>query len=256
MAVKIRLARRGRKRLAIYDIIVADARAPRDGRFIEKLGNYNPNTQPATILLKEEKALQWLLKGAQPTNTARNILSSQGVLFRKHLQVGVNKGALTQEAADKQFEAWQQAKVNKKGKATFQKSAVANKVTLPESSPATSTVAQEVKSGALPPASEEKKPKKVTAVTSKKEKEAPKKTVTTSKSSKATVAALGKADVTPSVEVTPAATKEEKKALKKVATTSKPSKTAVSATKKEAPKVQKVASKKASSPEKSNDAAS
>jgi len=117
MAVKIRLARRGRKRLAIYDIVVADARAPRDGRFIEKLGNYNPNTHPATVLLKEDKALEWVLKGAQPTNTARNILSAQGVMLRKHLQLGVNKGAITQEEADKRWEAWSKEKVAKLEKA-------------------------------------------------------------------------------------------------------------------------------------------
>ena len=116
MAVKIRLARRGRKKLALYDIVVADARAPRDGRFIEKLGNYNPNTHPATILLKVENALQWLLKGAQPTNTARTILASQGVLLKKHLQLGVNKGAITQDEADKKLEAWKQAKEKKAAK--------------------------------------------------------------------------------------------------------------------------------------------
>ena len=117
MAVKIRLARRGRKKLAIYDIVVADARAPRDGRFIEKLGNYNPNTHPATVLLKEDKALQWVLKGAQPTNTARNILSAQGVMLRKHLQLGVNKGAVTQEEADKKWEAWRKGKEDKREQA-------------------------------------------------------------------------------------------------------------------------------------------
>lgn len=113
MAVKIRLARRGRKKLAIYDIVVADARAPRDGCFIEKLGNYNPNTDPSTILLKEEKILQWLLNGAQPTNTVRNILSSTGILLKKHLQVGVKKEAITQEKADTSWEAWKQAKKSK-----------------------------------------------------------------------------------------------------------------------------------------------
>ena len=116
MAVKIRLARRGRKKLATYNIVVADARAPRDGRSIEKLGHYNPNTHPATILLKEESALQWLLKGAQPTNTARNILSSQGVLLKKHLQLGVDKGAMTQEEANKKLEAWKQEKEKKASK--------------------------------------------------------------------------------------------------------------------------------------------
>ena len=106
MAVKIRLARRGRKKRAMYDVVVADARAPRDGRFIEKLGNYNPNTDPATIVLNTDKALEWVLNGAQPTDTARAILSYKGVMFKKHLQVGVNNGAITQEEADKKYEAW------------------------------------------------------------------------------------------------------------------------------------------------------
>ncbi len=116
MAVKIRLARRGRKKLALYDIVVADERSPRDGRLIEKLGNYNPNTNPSTTSLKQDKTVQWLLNGAQPTNTVRNILSAQGVLLRKHLQVGVHKGAITQEEADKRWDAWQQEKLNKLGK--------------------------------------------------------------------------------------------------------------------------------------------
>ncbi len=110
MAVKIRLRRRGRKGLALYDIVVADARAPRDGRFIEKVGNYNPNTKPSTISLKENTALQWLLKGAQPTSTVRSLLSSFGILFKKHLQLGVNKGAITQEEAEARLTAWKQAK--------------------------------------------------------------------------------------------------------------------------------------------------
>ncbi len=113
MAVKIRLTRRGRKKLAIYDIIVADARAPRDGRFIEKLGNYNPNTNPATVVLKEGRALDWLLKGAQPTETTRGILSHQGLMFKKHLQVGVLKGAITQEQADARYEEWKKSKDEK-----------------------------------------------------------------------------------------------------------------------------------------------
>ena len=99
--------------MALYDIVVADARAPRDGRFIAKLGNYNPNTHPATTVLKEESTLQWLLKGAQPTNTVRTILSSYGILLKKHLQLGIQKGAITQAAADKKLEAWQQSKVKK-----------------------------------------------------------------------------------------------------------------------------------------------
>ena len=111
--VKIRLARRGRKKAATYDIVVADARAPRDGRFIEKLGTYNPNTNPATVLLNGEKAVDWLLKGAQPTDTTRSILSHEGVMMRKHLQIGVNKGAITQETADERFEAWKNEKSSK-----------------------------------------------------------------------------------------------------------------------------------------------
>lgn len=106
MAVKIRLARRGRKKLAMFDVVVADARAPRDGKFVEKIGTYNPNTNPATIVLNEKQAIQWVLNGAQPTDTARTVLSSKGILYAKHLQVGVLKGALTQEQADAKFEAW------------------------------------------------------------------------------------------------------------------------------------------------------
>lgn len=111
--VKIRLARRGRKKLALYDIVVADARAPRDGKFIEKLGTYNPNTQPATIVLHEANAVNWLLNGAQPTDTARAILAYKGVMFRKHLQVGVLKGALSQEQADEKYTTWRDDKENR-----------------------------------------------------------------------------------------------------------------------------------------------
>lgn len=113
MAVKIRLARRGRKARAMYDIVVADSRSPRDGRFIEKLGNYNPNTNPATIVLNEDSAFNWVMNGAQPTETARAILSYRGVMMKKHLQVGVNKGAITQEEADKRYAEWLKAKENK-----------------------------------------------------------------------------------------------------------------------------------------------
>jgi small subunit ribosomal protein S16 len=106
MSVKIRLARRGRKKLAMFDVVIADARAPRDGRFIEKIGTYNPNVNPAFININEQKALDWIMKGAQPTTTARAILSERGVMFKKHLQVGINKGAITQDHADKKFEDW------------------------------------------------------------------------------------------------------------------------------------------------------
>lgn len=111
--VKIRLARRGRKKLALFDLVVANATAPRDGRFIEKIGTYNPNTIPATIVLDENRALDWLLKGAQPTDTTRAILSYRGVMYKKHLQIGVNKGALSQEEADKKFDAWKESKESK-----------------------------------------------------------------------------------------------------------------------------------------------
>lgn len=117
MAVKIRLARRGRKKKAIYDIVVADARAPRDGRFIEKLGIYNPGTNPASIVLESDKAVDWLLKGAQPTDTARSILQHEGVMLRKHLQVGVLKGAISQEVADSRFEEWKGSKTDRKATA-------------------------------------------------------------------------------------------------------------------------------------------
>lgn len=113
MAVKIRLARRGRKKKAIYDIVVADARAPRDGRFIEKLGSYNPNSNPAFVELEAGKAVQWLLNGAQPTDTARSILHHEGVMLLKHLQVGVIKGAITQEVADARFAEWKEQKTSK-----------------------------------------------------------------------------------------------------------------------------------------------
>ena len=106
MSVKIRLARRGRKKLAMFDVVIADARAPRDGRFIEKIGTYNPNVNPAFININEQKALDWIMKGAQPTTTVRAILSERGVMFKKHLQVGINKGAITQDHADKKFEDW------------------------------------------------------------------------------------------------------------------------------------------------------
>ncbi len=113
MAVKIRLARRGKKGHAFYHIVVADSRAPRDGKFIEKLGTYNPNTNPATIDLNFDKALGWLNKGAQPTETTRAILSYKGVLLKKHLEGGIKKGALTPEAAEQKFQAWVTEKESK-----------------------------------------------------------------------------------------------------------------------------------------------
>jgi small subunit ribosomal protein S16 len=113
MSVKIRLARHGKKHQPYYHIVVADSRAPRDGRFIEVIGKYNPNSTPAFIELDNEKALEWLQKGAQPTDTTKAILSYKGILYRKHLQRGVAKGLLTQEAADAKFEQWLNTKNEK-----------------------------------------------------------------------------------------------------------------------------------------------
>jgi small subunit ribosomal protein S16 len=106
MPVKIRLQRHGKKAAAFFHIVIADGRAPRDGKFIEKIGTYNPTTNPATILIDNDKALAWLNKGAQPTDTCRAILSYKGVMYQNHLQGGVTKGALTQEQADAKFAKW------------------------------------------------------------------------------------------------------------------------------------------------------
>ncbi|SHF56190.1 SSU ribosomal protein S16P [Mariniphaga anaerophila] len=106
MPVKMRLARHGRKRYAYYHIVVADGRAPRDGRYIERIGTYNPNTNPATIDLDFDKAYNWLLNGAQPTDTVKAILSYKGVLYKKHLMGGVKKGAFSEEEAEKRLEKW------------------------------------------------------------------------------------------------------------------------------------------------------
>ena len=110
MSVKIRLQRHGRTKAPFYHIVIADSRSPRDGRFIEKIGTYNPMTVPATIDLDRDMAFEWLMKGAQPTDTARAILRFKGVFFRKHLQRGVAKGSLTQEVATAKYAAWVDAK--------------------------------------------------------------------------------------------------------------------------------------------------
>ena len=106
MAVKIRLARKGRKKLAFYHIVVADSRSPRDGRYIEKIGSYNPVSNPAIIELDFDKALGWLQNGALPTDTCRSILSSKGVMIKKHLLEGVKKGAFDEAEATRRFEEW------------------------------------------------------------------------------------------------------------------------------------------------------
>jgi len=111
MATKIRLQRGGRKNYAFYSIVIADARAPRDGKFTEKIGTYNPNTNPATVDLNFDRALYWVETGAQPTDTARNILKGEGVYMMKHLRGGVKKGAFDEAACQQKFDAWKQAKV-------------------------------------------------------------------------------------------------------------------------------------------------
>ena len=113
MATRIRLQRHGRKGKPVYNIVIADQRSPRDGKFIEKLGIYNPNTNPATINLDFESTLNWMMKGAQPSDTVRNILSYKGIMMKKHLLEGVRKGAFSEEEAEKRFTAWMEGK-NKK----------------------------------------------------------------------------------------------------------------------------------------------
>ena len=113
MATKIRLQRHGKKGKPFYYIVVADARAPRDGRFIERLGSYNPNTNPATIDINFDKALEWVNNGAQPTDTGRAMLSYKGILYKKHLQGGLKKGALTEEQVESKFQEWVDAKDGK-----------------------------------------------------------------------------------------------------------------------------------------------
>ncbi|WP_300433947.1 30S ribosomal protein S16 [Christiangramia sp.] len=115
MPVKIRLQRHGKKGKPFFWIVAADTRAKRDGKFLDKLGIYNPNTNPATIELDVDGAVKWLQNGAQPTDTARAILSYKGALLKKHLAVGVQKGALTEEQAEEKFQAWLEEKEGKIG---------------------------------------------------------------------------------------------------------------------------------------------
>jgi small subunit ribosomal protein S16 len=113
MPVKIRLQRHGKKGKPFYWVVAADARAKRDGRYLEKIGTYNPNTNPATVEIDVDSAVKWLGNGAQPTDTARTLLSYRGALLKHHLQGGVSKGELTQEDADEKFEAWLEDKANR-----------------------------------------------------------------------------------------------------------------------------------------------
>ena len=123
MATRIRLQRHGRKNYAFYSIVIAHADAPRDGRFIEKVGTYNPNTNPATIDLNFERDLYWVQVGAQPTDTVRNILSEEGVYLMKHLLGGVKKGAFDEAAVEAKFAAWKNEKAAKAQKAADKKAA-------------------------------------------------------------------------------------------------------------------------------------
>ena len=116
MATKIRLARHGHKDYAFYHIVVADSRSPRDGKIIERIGSFNPNTNPAAVVLDFDRALYWVGVGAQPTDTVRTILSGEGVLLMKHLNGGVAKGAFSQDEAQKRFDAWKAEKDAKNGK--------------------------------------------------------------------------------------------------------------------------------------------
>lgn len=125
MATKIRLQRHGRKGYAFYSIVIADVRAPRDGKFTEKIGTYNPNTNPATVDLKFDRALYWVEVGAQPTDTVRNILSKEGVYLMKHLRGGVKKGAFDEATAQTKFEAWKADK--QKGIEAFESKQAAEK---------------------------------------------------------------------------------------------------------------------------------
>ncbi|MCR5534951.1 MAG: 30S ribosomal protein S16 [Bacteroidaceae bacterium] len=125
MATKIRLQRHGRKGYAFYSIVIADVRAPRDGKFTEKIGTYNPNTNPATVDLKFDRALYWVECGAQPTDTVRNILSGEGVFLMKHLRGGVKKGAFDEATCEAKFAAWKADK--QKGLEAFEAKKAAEK---------------------------------------------------------------------------------------------------------------------------------
>ncbi len=167
MPVKLRLQRHGRKKRPYYHIVAADGRTPRDGRFIERIGWYDPTKQPALIDVNVDKALEWLHNGAQPTNTVRNILSVAGVMYKKHLMRGVRKGALSEAQADDLFEAWKE-KRGKKNKVSM-KLYEPPKETLTLEPPVVQTTTEEAK-----PAAKKEAPKKEEAKPAAK-KEAPKK---------------------------------------------------------------------------------
>jgi small subunit ribosomal protein S16 len=158
MPVKIRLSRHGKKHNAYYHIVVADSRAPRDGKFIEVIGKYDPNTNPATISIDNDKALNWLQKGAQPTDTCRAILSYKGVLFRNHLQKGVTKGVISQDQADTKLNSWMETKTGKieeKKKRVAGQAAKAEEARLADEMKKKEVIAAAVKAKNTPPPAEE-----------------------------------------------------------------------------------------------------
>lgn len=157
MATKLRLQRHGKKGKPFYHLVAADERAKRDGKFIEKLGTYNPNTNPATIDINFDKTLDWVMKGAQPTDTVRAILSYKGIMYKKHLLGGVAKGALTEAEADKKFEAWakdKEAKIQGKAESLSAnaKAALAKQMDLEKA--AKEKKAAEIAAKSTPPADE------------------------------------------------------------------------------------------------------
>ena len=175
MPAKIRLTRQGRKKRPIYHIVVADSRAPRDGKYIERLGLYNPNTNPATIDLNFEKALDWLQKGAQPTDTCRAILSYKGVLMKKHLLEGVKKGAFSEDEANSRFEKWlkeKEAKIKAKADKVKKAKEADVKQRLEEETKAKEAKAEEIakkKEAAEKAAEEASAPEEETAATTEEE---------------------------------------------------------------------------------------
>ncbi|MGE4568500.1 MAG: 30S ribosomal protein S16 [Bacteroidales bacterium] len=147
MPVKIRLARHGKKSYAFYHIVVADSRAPRDGKFIERIGSYNPNTNPASVDVDFDRALTWLQTGAQPTETVKRMLSEKGVLLKKHLLEGAKKGAFSVDEAEVRFSKWmadKSSRVAKSNEAIQQSAADAEKARLEAESKAREAIAQKV----------------------------------------------------------------------------------------------------------------
>ncbi|MGV3762331.1 30S ribosomal protein S16 [Parapedobacter sp.] len=208
MAVKIRLQRHGKKGRPFYHVVVADSRSPRDGKFIERIGSYNPNTNPATIDLNFDKALDWLDKGAQPTDTTRAILSYKGVLYKKHLLGGVKKGAFDEAAADAKFEEWlkaKEAKIQGKEENLAQTKAEVKKAALAAEAKRKAAVAAAVAAKNTPPVEETPEAEEATEGATA---EAP----VVAEENAASDAPAAEATETAAGEVTEAAADEEKKA--------------------------------------------